>query len=82
MPYIFFLFKIDIKAGCQWFTPVILAIWETEIRRSTVQTQPGQMMRPYLEKNPSQKRAGRVVQGEGPEFKPQSHNNNKRKRMP
>jgi hypothetical protein len=27
--------------------------------------------RPYLEKNPSQKRAGGVAQGVGPEFKPQ-----------
>jgi hypothetical protein len=27
-------------------------------------------MRPYLEKNPSQKRAGGVAQGVGPEFKP------------
>jgi hypothetical protein len=28
-------------------------------------------MRPYLEKNPSQKRAGGVAQGVGPEFKSQ-----------
>jgi hypothetical protein len=28
-------------------------------------------VRPYLEKNPSQKRAGGVAQGVGPEFKPQ-----------
>jgi hypothetical protein len=28
-------------------------------------------MRTYLEKNPSQKRAGRMAQGVGPEFKPQ-----------
>jgi hypothetical protein len=28
-------------------------------------------VRLYLEKNPSQKRAGRVAQGEGPEFKSQ-----------
>jgi hypothetical protein len=28
-------------------------------------------MRPYLEKPPSQKRAGGVVQGVGPKFKPQ-----------
>jgi hypothetical protein len=31
--------------------------------------------RPYFKKNPSQKRAGEVAQGEGPEFKPQYHNN-------
>jgi hypothetical protein len=28
-------------------------------------------MRPYLEKNPSQDRAGGAAQGEGPEFKSQ-----------
>jgi hypothetical protein len=28
-------------------------------------------VRPYLKKNPSQKRAGGVAQGVGPEFKPQ-----------
>jgi hypothetical protein len=28
-------------------------------------------VKPYLEKNPSQKRAGGVAQGIGPEFKPQ-----------
>jgi hypothetical protein len=28
-------------------------------------------VRPFLEKNPSQKRAGGVAQGVGPEFKPQ-----------
>jgi hypothetical protein len=28
-------------------------------------------MRPYLEKYPSQNRAGGVAQGGGPEFKPQ-----------
>jgi hypothetical protein len=30
-----------------------------------------QFARPYLDKNPSQKRAGRGAQGVGPEFKPQ-----------
>jgi hypothetical protein len=29
-------------------------------------------VRPYLEKNPSQERAGGVAQGVGPEFKPQN----------
>jgi hypothetical protein len=32
-------------------------------------------MRPYLKKTQSQKRAGGVVQGIGPEFKPQYHQN-------
>jgi hypothetical protein len=30
-------------------------------------------MRPYLEKNPSQKRAGGVALGVGPQFKSQHH---------
>jgi hypothetical protein len=33
-------------------------------------------MRPYLEKNPSQKRASGVAQGVGPEFKSQHHKKN------
>jgi hypothetical protein len=37
-------------------------------------------MRPYLKKNPSQKnRGGGVVQGEGPEFKPQYAKKKRRK---
>jgi hypothetical protein len=36
-------------------------------------------MRPYL-KNPSHKRAGGVVQGVGPEFKPQYHKKKKKKK--
>jgi hypothetical protein len=36
-------------------------------------------MRPYLEKNPSQKRAGEVAQEVGPEFKPQYHQKKKKK---
>jgi hypothetical protein len=35
-------------------------------------------MRPYLEKNLSQKRAGGVVQGIGPEFKPQYYKKKKK----
>jgi hypothetical protein len=51
--------------------PVILAI-EAEIKR-IVQSQPGQIVGEtlHLEKYPSQKRAGGVAQGIGPEFKPQ-----------
>jgi hypothetical protein len=44
---------------------VILATQEAEIRRITVQSQPGQIT----------KRAGRVAQDVGPEFKPQYHKN-------
>jgi hypothetical protein len=52
--------------------PVILATQEAEIRRIMVQSQPGQIVHETLSrKNPSQKRAGGVAQGVGPEFKPQ-----------
>jgi hypothetical protein len=37
------------------------------------------LARPYLEKNPSQKRAGGVAQGEGPEFKSQCCKKKKKK---
>jgi hypothetical protein len=52
--------------------PVILGTEEKEIRKIAVQRQPEQIvLEPYLKKNPSQKRDGRVTQGVGPEFKPQ-----------
>jgi hypothetical protein len=38
-------------------------------------------MRSYLEKNPSQKTAGGVAQGEGLEFKPQYHKKKKKKNL-
>jgi hypothetical protein len=47
--------------------PVILA-QEAEIRRISVQSQPGQISRETLSLN---KRVGGVAQGVGPEFKPQ-----------
>jgi hypothetical protein len=48
--------------------------YEAEIRRIVVQNQPRQIAHETLSgKNPPQKRAGRVAQGEGPEFKPQYH---------
>jgi hypothetical protein len=37
---------------CQWLTPVILAAQEAEIRRFTVQSQAGQIVRKILAKNP------------------------------
>jgi hypothetical protein len=36
-------------------------------------------MRPISEKNPSQQRAGGMVQGEGPEFKPQYQKKEKKR---
>jgi hypothetical protein len=54
--------------------PVIPATQETEIRRTTVGRQPGQIVpRDPIsgEKKNSQKRAGGVAQDIGPELKPQ-----------
>jgi hypothetical protein len=39
-----------IPARHQWLMPVILATQKAEIRRITVQIQPGQIARSYLEK--------------------------------
>jgi hypothetical protein len=51
--------------------PIILATQEAEIRRIEAQSQPwaNSSARPYVEKNPSQKKTGGVAQGVGPEFK-------------
>jgi hypothetical protein len=60
------------SARCQWLTPVILATQEAEIRRIVVGSQPRKTIHKSLsQKNPPQKRAGRVAQGEGSEFKHQ-----------
>jgi hypothetical protein len=54
--------------------PVILATQEAEIRRIMVSSQPKQIVHETLsQKNPSQKKAGRVAQDVYPEFKPQYH---------
>jgi hypothetical protein len=48
-------------AGSQWLTPVVLATQEAEIRKTAVQSQPGQFVQEtssQKKKNPSQKRAG------------------------
>jgi hypothetical protein len=58
---------------------IILAIQEAEIRMITVWCQPGEIVLETLSrKNPSQKRAGGVAEGVGPEFKPQYHQTNKK----
>jgi hypothetical protein len=60
-------FQSTLLARCWWNTPVIPATQEAEIRGLWLEASP---VRPYLEKYPSQKRAGGVAQGVGPEFKP------------
>jgi hypothetical protein len=50
--------------------PGILATQHAEIRRITVQSQPGQIVhRTLSQKKPIMKRAGGELQGVGPEFK-------------
>jgi hypothetical protein len=50
-------------AGYQWLMSIILAIKEAEIRRTSVQSWPRQIVhRNPISKNPSPKRAGGVVQ--------------------
>jgi hypothetical protein len=64
-----------------WLIAVALTTQEAEIRRIMVQSQPGQIVRETLSGiNPSQKRAGGVAQGVGPEFKPQHHTKKKKKK--
>jgi hypothetical protein len=51
--------------------PIILATQESEIKRFVVGSQRGQKVRETLsQKYPSQLKAGGVVQGVRPEFKP------------
>jgi hypothetical protein len=59
-------------AGYWWLTPIILATQEAEIRRIVVQSQPkANSSGDPTSKNLITKRAGGVVQGGDPEFKPQ-----------
>jgi hypothetical protein len=63
--------KKKFEPGMRWLMPIILATQEVEIRGSRFEASPGKIfLRPYLKKNLSQKRAGGVHQGVGPEFKP------------
>jgi hypothetical protein len=62
--------------------PVILTIEELEIRRIAAQSQPGQIVcKTLYQKYPSQKRAGEVAQGVGPEFKPQNCQKERKKEI-
>jgi hypothetical protein len=59
--------------------PVILATQEAEIRRISVRSQPKQIVpRDPILKTLHKNRAGRVAQGEDPEFKPQYYKKKKK----
>jgi hypothetical protein len=61
--------KEKMLPGSGWLTPVILATQEAKIRRISVPSQPGQIVPEILFlKNPSQKRAGGMAQGVGPDW--------------
>jgi hypothetical protein len=48
---------MDVRAGCLWLMPVILATWEAEIRRIEVRGQLGQIVCETLSpKEPAQSR--------------------------
>jgi hypothetical protein len=51
---------IGLWAECQRLTPVILATWETEIRRISIQDQPRQQKLDPISKIPNLKRTGRA----------------------
>jgi hypothetical protein len=63
--------RVQDLARCRWFTPVILATQEAEIRRISVQSQPSHIVSNCVSEKTFTKKAGGVVQGEGPKFKPQ-----------
>jgi hypothetical protein len=53
-----FSFKKQTWAGHQWLTPIILATQEAEIRRITVQSQPGQIVLKTLSQKNLYKKKG------------------------
>jgi hypothetical protein len=73
--------KIKHLPRSQWLTPIILDTQEAEVRRISVQSQPGHIVCKKIlsQKNPPQKRAGGVAQSVSPEFKPQYHTKKKKK---
>jgi hypothetical protein len=60
------------NSWARWLTPVSLDPQEADIRRITVQSQPGQIVQETLSRKTLHKnRADGVAQDEGPEFKSQ-----------
>jgi hypothetical protein len=69
------------KLGAGWLTPVILSTQEAEIRKIVVQSQPQRIILKTLSQiKTSQKKAGRVALGVGPEFKPQYYRKKEKKK--
>jgi hypothetical protein len=62
---------------CQWLTSIIVATQEAEIRRIAVQSQPQIVRETLPQKTHHKKRAGRVAQCVGSEFKSQYHKKKK-----
>jgi hypothetical protein len=54
-PPLALVIQIDLEAGRQWLTAIILATQETEIRRITVRSQPGQIVCETLSQKPYHK---------------------------
>jgi hypothetical protein len=61
---------------------LVLATQKAEIRRIEVQSQFSHIVHETLSQIPITKRAGRVAQGEGPEFKPHYYKKKKKKSLP
>jgi hypothetical protein len=65
---------MEMTAGCQWLTPIILATLEAKIRKIKVQGQSGQIVQETpISKITTTKWTGGVAQAQSPEFKPQPH---------
>jgi hypothetical protein len=58
------------ETGCQWLMLVILATQETDQENRSLKPAQTNVRETLTCKKPSQKRAGGVAQGVGPEFKP------------
>jgi hypothetical protein len=77
----FFYLKKGKIARCQWLPPVILATWESEIRRIVVESQPAEMVHKTLSQNyPNTKKGGEVAQVVEPHSNPNAANKKKKEK--